>query len=75
MNEKKAAPSAKSLMETKVWIKSDPHCGTLTKRLVDYNPESMICAFDDNTDACQVCHIDAVFALTQISNLEFSNDF
>lgn len=54
LNEKKFSPSAKSLMETKIMVKSDLQCRKLTERLVDYDSESMICAFNVNTDACQV---------------------
>lgn len=51
------APSDKTaevLMETKVWIKSDEECNALTKRLIRYNSNSMVCAHEQHTDACQV---------------------
>lgn len=40
-------------METKVFLKSPAVCRAMT-RLNDYNTASMICAHDENTDACMV---------------------
>jgi secreted trypsin-like serine protease len=40
-------------METKVTVKAEEDCHELTKRLIRFNPDSMICAHDVNTDACQ----------------------
>lgn len=54
LGEGKRTKTADVLMETKVWIKSDEACNDMTKHLVKYNTDSMICAHEDKTDACQV---------------------
>lgn len=54
LGESKGAELAKVLMETKVWVLSDEQCNQITKKLIKFNPKSMICAHEKNTDACQV---------------------
>lgn len=46
--------SAESLMETKVKLKNQNECQEMTKNLITFNPDSMICAYEYKTDACQV---------------------
>lgn len=41
-------------METKVLQESTEKCISMTKSLIKFNPESMICAYAKGTDACQV---------------------
>lgn len=42
------------LMETKVLHQSVEKCTSMTKPLIQFNQESMICAYAKGTDACQV---------------------
>ena len=46
--------SADSLMETKVILKNQNECREMTRNLITFNPDSMICAYEYKTDACQV---------------------
>ena len=46
--------SANSLMETKVKLKTQNECDEMTRNLITFNPDSMICAYEFKTDACQV---------------------
>lgn len=44
------------LMESQVMVKSDEECKKMTESLMKYDPKSMICAYTEKTDACQVFH-------------------
>lgn len=54
MGENTFDPTPDVLMETKVMVKTDKECSEMIGKMVEYNKESMICAYEDNTDACQV---------------------
>lgn len=54
LDESNNAKMAAKLMETRIRVKPNNECRVETKRLVDFNPESMICGFEYNRDACQV---------------------
>lgn len=54
LNEGKDARLADSLMETGVTVLTDEQCTEDTANLIEFNTESMICAFALDTDACQV---------------------
>lgn len=40
-------------METRVVIKSKEECQVMTKRLFKFQDDSMVCAYEQKTDACQ----------------------
>lgn len=42
------------LQELRIRVKPNPECARDVKRLVTFNPESMICGYEYNKDACQV---------------------
>jgi secreted trypsin-like serine protease len=53
LGEGRSSPSAKVLMETKVLLKTDEECTTMTESIFTFNADSMICAHEVKTDACQ----------------------
>lgn len=54
LNEERSAPMGMTLQESRIRILKSNNCYSLTKQLVNYNKESMICGYYKNTDACQV---------------------
>lgn len=54
LDEGQDAPLADSLMETGVTVLTDEECAAETASLIEFNTESMICAYAQDTDACQV---------------------
>ncbi|CRL05271.1 CLUMA_CG018149, isoform A [Clunio marinus] len=53
LNEGRSSEIANALMETRVEVKSYEKCKELTKSMVKFNKDSMICAHSHKTDACQ----------------------
>lgn len=55
LNEGSDAHMAKSLQEARIWIKTVAECTKMTEKMLVYDPDSMVCGHEINTDACQVC--------------------
>ena len=54
LSEDKLAKMGDTLQESRIKILRENNCYSLTKKLVNYNPSSMVCGYYKNTDACQV---------------------
>lgn len=54
LSEEREAKMATHLQELRIRVKPNPECARDVKRLVNFNPESMICGYEYNKDACQV---------------------
>lgn len=54
LSEERSARMGITLQESRIKILNSKNCYMLTKKLVNYNPESMVCGYFKNTDACQV---------------------
>lgn len=52
--EEKTALMGVTLQESRIRVLENEACDILTKKLVKFNTESMICGYAKNTDACQV---------------------
>lgn len=57
LSEEQDALMAAVLQETRIQIKRNEDCRRDTKRLVQFNPASMICGYEYSKDACQVSSI------------------